>query len=376
MERTVTPPRFDWQEKVESHGMAYHTIDRQTYWDETAYYSFTTTEIDELEAATGELHGMCIKAAEHVITHRLYDKLTIPPQAVPLIERSWENDEPSIYGRFDLAYDGHSPPKMLEYNADTPTALLEASVIQWFWLKDRFPAADQFNSIHERLIAGWKDLKQNLDEPLFFGCVKDAPEDLGNLEYLRDTAIQAGLRTERVYMEDLGFDSVNENFVDTNDTVVSSIFKLYPWEWLINEYFGRYLERSGLVLIEPAWKMILSNKGILPILWELYPRHPNLLEASFDPGHFRDNYVAKPLLSREGGNVSIHRDGTSQEYEGSYGGKGTVFQELARIPCFSGNYPVIGSWMIYGEPAGIGIREDANEVTTNTSRFVPHLFNS
>jgi len=118
------------------------------------------------------------------------------------------------------------------------------------------------------------------------------------------------------------------------------------------------------------------SKGILPILWELYPRHPNLLEASFDPGHFRDNYVAKPLLSREGGNVSIHRDGTSQEYEGSYGGKGTVFQELARIPCFSGNYPVIGSWMIYGEPAGIGIREDANEVTTNTSRFVPHLFNS
>jgi glutathionylspermidine synthase len=374
MERIVTPPRFDWQEKVESYGMGYHTIDGLTYWDETAYYSFTTTEIDELEAATGELHEMCIQAAEHVITHKLYDRLTIPPQAIPLIERSWENDEPSIYGRFDLAYDGHSPPRMLEYNADTPTALLEASVIQWFWLKDRFPAADQFNSIHEKLIAGWKDLKQYLDEPLFFGCVKDAPEDLGNLEYLRDTAIQAGLHTEQVFVEDLGFDSVNAKYVDTNDAVVSSLFKLYPWEWLLHEYFGRYLERSGLVLIEPAWKMILSNKGILPILWELNPRHPNLLEASFDPGHFRDNYVSKPLLSREGGNISIHRNGTAQEYEGTYGGKGTVFQELARIPCFSGNYPVIGSWIIHGEPAGIGIREDLNEVTTNTSRFVPHLF--
>jgi glutathionylspermidine synthase len=375
MERIVTPPRFDWQEKVESYGMGYHTIDGQTYWDETAYYSFTTTEIDELEAATGELHEMCIKAAEHVITHKLYDRLTIPPQAIALIERSWENDEPSIYGRFDLAYDGNSPPKMLEYNADTPTALLEASVIQWFWLKDRFPAADQFNSIHEKLIAGWKDLKQYLDEPLFFGCVKDAPEDFGNLEYLRDTAIQAGLQTEQVFVEDLGFDSVNATYVDTNDAVVSSLFKLYPWEWLLHEYFGRYLERSGLILIEPAWKMILSNKGILPILWELNPRHPNLLEASFDPGHFRDNYASKPLLSREGGNISIHRNGTAQEYEGTYGGKGTVFQELAQIPCFSGNYPVIGSWMIYGEPAGIGIREDTNEVTTNTSRFVPHLFN-
>jgi len=374
MERIVTPPRFDWQEKVESYGMTYHTIEGQPYWDETAYYSFAASEIDELEAATEELHKICITAAEHVITHKLYDRLSIPPRAVPLIERSWENDEPSIYGRFDLAYDGHSPPRMLEYNADTPTALLEASVIQWFWLKERFPDADQFNSIHERLIEGWKDLKQYLDEPLFFGCVKDAPEDLGNLEYLRDTAIQAGLQTETVLIEDVGYDSVNATYVDTNDTAISSMFKLYPWEWLTDEYFGRYLEQSGLVLIEPAWKMILSNKGILPVLWELNPRHPNLLEASFDPGHFRDNYVSKPLLSREGGNISIHRNGTRQEYDGSYGGKGTVFQELAAIPNFGGNYPVIGSWVIHGEPAGIGIREDAGEVTTNASRFVPHLF--
>jgi glutathionylspermidine synthase len=374
MERTVTPPRFDWQKKVESYGMDYHTIDGQTYWDETAYYTFTSSEIDELEAATTELHDMCLKAAEHVIMHKKYDRLMIPPQAVPLIERSWENDDPSIYGRFDLAFDGHSPPKMLEYNADTPTALLEASVIQWFWLKDRFPDADQFNSIHEKLIEGWNHLKQNLGEPLYFGCVKEALEDFGNLEYLRDTAIQAGLQTEQVFVEDLGFDSVNANFVDTNDSVISNIFKMYPWEWLMNEFFGRYLEQSGLVLIEPAWKMILSNKGILPILWEQYPRHPNLLEASYDPGHFSDNYVSKPLLSREGGNISIHRRGTVQEYEGSYGGKGAIYQELANIPCFSGNYPVIGSWVIHGEPAGIGIREDACEITTNASRFVPHLF--
>ena len=374
MERNVTPPRFDWQEKVESQGMSYHTIDGQVYWDETAYYSFTPTEIAELETATSELHEMCIKAAEHVITNKLYDKLMIPSQAIPLIERSWENDEPSILGRFDFAYDGHSPPKMLEYNADTPTALLEASVIQWFWLKDRFPEDDQFNSIHEKLIEGWKDLKQHLAGPLFFGCVKDAPEDLGNLEYLRDTAIQAGIQTAFVNVEDLGFDSVNNQFVDNNDAVISSIFKLYPWEWLMNEYFSRYLAQSGLIAIEPAWKMILSNKGILPILWELNPRHPNLLEASFDPGHFRDNFVSKPLLSREGANISIHRSGSVRDFEGSYGGKGTVYQELASIPSLAGNYPVIGSWVIYGEPAGIGIREDTDEVTTNASRFIPHLF--
>ena len=374
MERIITPPRFDWQEKVESNGMGYHTIDGQPYWDETAYYSFTSAEIDELEAATAELQELCIKAAEHVITHRQFDRLAIPPQAVPLIERSWDNDEPSLYGRFDLAYDGHSPPRMLEYNADTPTALLEASVVQWFWLKDRFPDADQFNSIHEKLIGGWKDVKQSLKEPLYFACVKDAPEDLGNLEYLRDTAIQAGLQTEMIYMEDLGCDSISARYVDTVNNPVSGMFKLYPWEWLLGEFFGRYLEQSRIIMIEPAWKMLLSNKGILPILWELNPRHPNLLEASFEPNHFRDNFVSKPLLSREGGNICMHRDGTVQEYDGTYGGKGSVFQELARIPSFSGNHPVIGSWVINSEPAGIGIREDTQIVTTNTSRFVPHLF--
>lgn len=375
MERHVTPPRFNWQETVESQGMSYHTIDGQVYWDETGYYTFSSSEIDELESATQELHEMCIKAAEHVITNRLYSKLMIPQMAVPLIERSWEKDEPSILGRFDLVYDGHSPPKMLEYNADTPTALLEASVIQWFWLKDRFPEADQFNSIHEKLIAGWSDMRSLIKAPLFFSCINDAPEDLGNIEYLRDTAMQAGLETEQVFIEDIGYDSINNQFVDGNDCVINSMFKLYPWEWLTSEFFGRYIEPTGISLIEPPWKMILSNKGILPILWELNPGHPNLLKASFDSEEFRDNFVSKPLLSREGANIAIHRSGTVREYEGTYGGKGAIFQELARIPAFSGNYPVIGSWVIYGEAAGIGIREDSSEVTTNNSRFLPHLFN-
>jgi glutathionylspermidine synthase len=120
--------------------------------------------------------------------------------------------------------------------------------------------------------------------------------------------------------------------------------------------------------------MLLSNKGILPILWDLNPRHPNLLEASFDAGHFRDNFVSKPLLSREGANITIHRSGSVRDFEGSYGGKGAIYQELATIPSMGGNYPVIGSWVIYGESAGIGIREDTDEVTTNASRFIPHLF--
>lgn len=374
MMRISTQTRPDWQRKVEEYGMAYHTIDGDVYWDETAYYSFSSAEIDELESATAELQELCISAVEHVITNKLYDTLQIPRCAIPLIERSWDDDKPSILGRFDVAYDGNSPPKMLEYNADTPTALLEASVIQWFWLKERFPDADQFNSIHEKLIEAWADMKQTMAGKLYFSCVKDAPEDFGNLEYLRDTAIQAGISTDLLFIEDIGYDSISKRFVDTTNNAIAQMFKLYPWEWLMGESFGQHIDASAITLIEPAWKMILSNKAILPILWKLNPNHPNLLEASFDSGYFTDNFVSKPFLSREGCNIKVHHNGSITEYDGSYTDSGSVYQQRATLPCFDGNYPVIGSWVIAGEPAGIGIREDTSEVTTNSSRFVPHLF--
>ena len=137
--------------------MLYHTLDDVPYWDESAYYEFTEPEIDALEAATYALDKLCLAAVEHVIDHDQFDRFLIPDQYRDFIRQSWEHDEHTIYGRFDLAFDGDFPPKLLEYNADTPTALLEAAVIQWFWLKDVFPQARQFNSIHERLLEIFAD---------------------------------------------------------------------------------------------------------------------------------------------------------------------------------------------------------------------------
>lgn len=366
--------RVDWKTIVESQGFDFHTIDGMKYWDESAYYSFSADEIDQLESATAELHRLCIDAAEYVIENRLYSKLAIPEKIIPLIERSFENDEPSIYGRFDLAFDGKSPPKMLEYNADTPTAILEASVIQWFWLKDKFPERDQFNSIHEKLIDGWRDLKNYMEEPLYFAASKDSAEDFGSVEYLRDTAMQAGLQTSFINIEDIGIDTSSGSFIDMQNNSIQTLFKLYPWEWLANETYSRYLIPSKIVMIEPAWKLILSNKAILPILWELNEGHPNLLEASFDTEKFRDNYLIKPFFAREGANITICQNGEIFKTDGSYNTLKAVSQKMASIPSFEGNYPVIGAWVIYGEPAGIGIREEKSKITTNLSRFVPHIF--
>jgi glutathionylspermidine synthase len=80
------------------------------------------------------------------------------------------------------------------------------------------------------------------------------------------------------------------------------------------------------------------------------------------------------LYSREGANVSITTGGQTLEQPGEYGDEGFIWQAYHPLPRFGGNYPVIGSWIVGEEAAGIGIREDDSPITKNSSRFVPHYF--
>jgi glutathionylspermidine synthase len=273
----------------------------------------------------------------------------------------------------DLAF-GDGVPKLLEYNADTPTSLLEGAVIQWTWLDDCFPALDQFNSIHDRLIAGWTELAPHLGSVLHFGLVEDV-EDAMTIAYLRDTAEQAGIKTVELAMEDLGWDDASRSLVDLDNKPIESLFKLYPWEGLVVDDWAPLLSRITTRWLEPAWKMVLSNKAILPILWELFPGHPNLLPAARELSKLPDQtrWVKKPIFGREGNNVTIVAPGVSVGTEGPYGAEGHVFQQYATLGEFDGMRPVVGSWVIAGEAAGVGIREASSYVTNNTARFVPHV---
>ena len=373
MQREQRVPRVDWPRKVEELGFLFHSMDG-VYWDERACYRFSAAEVDKLEAATGELQSRCIDAVGRVIERGDYGRFRIPEPFHALIERSWNDDEKSLYGRFDLSWNGTGEPKMLEYNADTPTSLLEASVVQWYWLQDVFPRHDQFNSIHEKLIERWKDMRGGLPVSgrVHFSCDADSAEDQGNLDYLRDTATQAGLDARAIDIGEIGWDG--KRFVDESDQPIQALFKLYPWEWMVREEFGQYLIANTMRVIEPPWKMLLSNKAILPVMWEMFPGHPNLLAASFEPGRFTTDFVKKPLYSREGANVSITTADTVIDVGGDYGEEGFIWQAYHGLPRFDGRYAVIGSWLVGDLPAGIGIREDASPITRNTSRFVPHYF--
>ncbi|MEU5638897.1 glutathionylspermidine synthase family protein [Streptomyces milbemycinicus] len=394
MKRHTTTPRPDWQSTVEEQGVIYPLTrypdgSLRPYWDESAYYEFSLPEVEALEEVVEELHRMCLAAAEHIVEADRFADLGIDdPRLADLVAESWRrrSEQPSVYGRFDLRYDGGpgGPAKLLEYNADTPTSLVEAASAQWFWMEDRFPGADQWNSLHERLVDAWKRQSELLPPgaPLYFAhsAGDELGEDLMTVAYLRETAEQAGLRTEAISMEDIGWDRLSGRFVDKRFRFIRACFKLYPWEWLATDRFGAYaldtLDNGGgtgsTLWIEPAWKMLLSNKALLAVLWELFPGHPNLLPAYLDgPRELArtTGYVAKPLLGREGAGVTVHRAGAEPVVRD----EACCYQELAPLPDFDGNRVVLGTWVVEGESAGLGIRESAGLITDEYARFLPHV---
>lgn len=372
MKRIACKPRANWRELVEQDGLLWHGADGSGYWDESAYYEFSLREIDAIEAATNELHAMCLRAAQEVIDQRLYGNFGIPTHMIPLIEATWEAEPPSLYGRFDLAVDPRGGIKMLEYNADTPTTLLEAAVIQWAWFEQTKLGSDQFNSIHDRLVETWQYFSDCIPDKRVSFCAVDAPEDGFTLAYLQETAAQAGYETESFPIAEMGWDG-REFVSGASGAPLGAVFKLYPWEWLAHEEFAAHLGTSKVTWIEPVWKMLLSNKAILAVLWRLYPNHPFLLEATLQTPYPLAGWVRKPKMSREGANVTLFGiHGGRISTEGDYGEEGFVYQRDAGLASFDGRYPVVGSWIVGQVAAGIGIRESSGPVTDNLSRFVPH----
>ena len=382
MRRVACDERADWREQAEKVGFVFHTIDDAPYWDETAYYAFTLQEIErDLEAPTAALDGMCRElVARAVADEGIMRRLAIPVAYWNWIAASWKRGDPSLYGRFDFRYDGQRPAKLLEFNADTPTAVFETAVFQWLWLEAAIgrsivpKRADQYNSLHERLIEGWRTVGGG--RRLHLAGSIDNAEERGTLAYLEDCARQAGLDTRMLAVADIGR-TANGRFVDLDNAPIELMFKLYPWEWMLRDTFGASLPGAPTRFVEPPWKAILANKGILPLLWEMFPRHPNLLPAYFDDdaaaASLGASYVKKPLYSREGANVELVVSGkTVDADDGPYGAEGFVRQAIAPLPQFAGNYAVLGSWIAAGKPCGLSVREDMSPITKNSSRFLPH----
>lgn len=381
MKRIAITERPNWQARAESFGFKFHTIDGERYWDERAYYQFTLAQIEkDLEDPTAELHQMCMDLVARVIdSEELLTRLSIPPAYFDAIRESWKEGHPHLYGRMDFSYNGSGPAKLLELNYDTPTSLYEGSAQQWDWLDQCIQLgmlpkhADQFNSIEDQLTQVFSELK--IEKPFYFASISGSEEDKGTTDYLRMIAEKVGIKTNHIFLEEIGHNGVR--FVDKEENWIPHLFKLHAWEFIMHEEFGPLIAGSDTQFFEPMWKSVLSNKGALPLLWEFNKGHPNLLPSYFDgePGRsVPAGWVRKPFFSREGANIELHT--AEKEFvkvDGPYTDAPFIIQECAPLPKFGDSYALIGSWVIGDNAAGIGIREDDSLITKDSSRFLPHI---
>jgi glutathionylspermidine synthase len=367
MQRIANTPRPAWQDAIRAHAESYADIllpadTPMSGWDESACYRLDLGEVMRLEAVTRELHEMCLNAARHAVREGRFADFGIPSWAVEPVSKSLTSLAPGIYGRFDLWYDGSSTPKLLEYHADTPSALVESAIVQWYWLEQTRPNQDQWNSLHERLVTAWHSIGRKLATPtVHFGWSDLDPTgtDLVHVGYLAETARQAGLVARMVPMRLIGWDGAR--FVDDSGTAIATCCKLYPWDWMIREPYGRLalVEPAPAVWVEPPWKLLMGSPAMLALLWELYPDHPNLLPAYLDRPRDLTGMVAKPLYA-----------GAPPD---SY-----CYRQSMPLPSFDNRLVTLLSWVVidnngHAQPAGAGFAESTSNGADSSARFVPHF---
>ncbi|MTH79856.1 glutathionylspermidine synthase family protein [Paracoccus aestuariivivens] len=402
MDKHNLPERPDWRDEAEKLGFTFADMAGEPYWDETSAYQFTLREIEEdIEAPSNELHAMCREAvATAVRDEEWLRRLAIPDEHHDFIAASWSRGEPELYGRLDLSYDGKGPAKLLEYNADTPTSLYESASFQWLWFEQQQALgvlaadADQFNGIHEALVDRFAAIFAPAEDVHFTADAQN-PEDYATVETLAWAAREAGLGAHFTDLAQIGL-TEDDQFADDQSRVIGALFKLYPWEDMLRDDFAPFLQSSGTRFVEPPWKAVLSNKGIMALLWQLFPGHPNLLPAFFHDDirdalsggapaqqiakafevaqpQLSNGYVTKPIFSREGAGITIYEAGqaTAQTQDDTYSHHPLIAQALAPLPVYDGFHPVIGSWIVGETCCGIGLREDRSRITHNLSRFKP-----
>ena len=382
------PLDTDYLEKI---GFVWHTDSDETSYLSNQLVQVTTDEAEAYYEAGNELYDMFVAAGEFVVENDLFHDIGIPFNLVEQIKESWENDVHwHLYGRFDLAggIDGH-PIKLLEFNADTPTALFETAIVQWAMLKQNgMDESSQFNIVYDKLLDNFKRLV-TLDESVeefeerydgwkfLFTAIRGNAEEENTVRLLQHIATEAGYETEFAYMDEVEFDSSEGIFYE--DEAYELWFKLVPWEDIAIEesdlaaLLGDIIANQKAIIFNPAYTLMFQTKGIMKVLWDLYPEHPLLLKTSFEPLE-GIKQVKKPIFGREGGSVSIlDTDGSVLLLEeGEYDNYAHVYQEFVELPRDSdGACYQAGLFYAY-ESCGLGFRK-GGEIMNNMSKFVGHI---
>lgn len=373
---------------LESIGFSWHTDEDGSDYLDNRFICVSKNEANAYYEAANELYDMFIAAAQNVIDNDRFDELGIPFNLIDAIKMSWENEVHwHLYGRFDFAggLDG-KPIKLIEFNADTPTSLFESAILQWAMLKqNNLDEHLQFNSIYESLMDNFKrliTLDESVEEfeehyrgwKILFSSVAGNKEEELTTKLLAHIAKDADFECDFAYVDEVEF---GEEGIFKNGVNYEYWFKLIPWEEIAIEegelamLLTQIMRNQKAIILNPAYTLLFQSKGILKILWELYPNHPLLLESSYEPLQGKD-FVRKPMFGREGANISIVKDDVKlQENIGSYGNNKMIYQQYYELNSNENEYYQAGVFFAY-EGCGLGFRK-GGLIIDNASKFVGHI---
>ncbi|MDL0089526.1 glutathionylspermidine synthase family protein [Campylobacter gastrosuis] len=385
--KKIQPLTNEFMEQI---GFSWHTDSDGTAYVADEIVAVTSDECEAYYEAVNELYDMYVAAAQHIIDNNLFHEVGIPFNLVELIKDSWQSDVHwHLYGRFDLAggLDG-KPIKLIEFNADTPTAVFETAIIQWAMLKfNKMDENSQFNDLYAGLVENFKrlvTLDENTDDfakyyegwRILFSSVAGSIEDEKTTKLLMAAANEAGFGCDFAYADEVVFSDEDGIFKDNEN--YEYWFKLIPWEDIaVKEgelalILKNIVQNHKAIILNPAYTLLFQSKGILKILWDLYPNHPLLLETKDEPLAGK-KCVKKPIFGREGANVAILGESGKilSQNDGEYAQNRAIYQEFYEFnKDEKGECYQAGVFFAF-EGCALGYRK-GGEILNNASKFVGH----
>tara|TARA_R110001592_G_scaffold52511_7_gene160673 strand:+ start:13335 stop:15230 length:1896 start_codon:yes stop_codon:yes gene_type:complete len=371
--------------------------------DQHLYYGLSKSAQDDLEYATNELHGLFMHATDYVLSQPdLLDKFNLPASIIPKIRQSWENRlNQLITSRFDFSM-SEKGLKVYEYNCDSASCYMEAGKVQGKWA-DHFhikDGEDAGNELFAELARAWR--KSNA-KGLVHILRDDEPEEKYHALFMAQTLKRAGIDTKII----VGLDGLSwgqaGDITDDDGNKVEWVWKTWSWETALDQirtecdedneqravYEPRWklgkplrlsdvLFRENVMVFEPLWTLIPSNKAILPVLWSLFPNHPLLLNSAFEltDDLKSTGYVQKPIVGRCGANISLidKNDNIVEQTQGQFSEQNIIYQELFPLPKIDNHFVQICTFSASGIYAGAGTRVDVSMVINNKSDCLPLRF--
>jgi glutathionylspermidine synthase len=382
--RVVTPAVAE--ARLRELGMLAPNQEGAPWWVTDAAYVIDAGLVERVFAAASGIQQRCYAAVEAIVTSGDYSYFGINGMAMrTAIARSWAAKDSPLHGRMDFSFAPDGTPMLLDYEADSPFGLAEASHVQWAWF-EAWQAADgqasdsQENLIHETFTA---HLPRAALPPRFAIAVGGAtlpdgrPADTGerfDAEFIAEMATAAGLQPRLCSIGQIGWDPDAKCFTDDTDAALQMLLKIYPWDWMEDEPNVDVLPECRTRVLPGAWTRLLADKTMMALLWHQAPGAPNLLPTFLDrPAE--GAMVAKPRRGWDGEHVYLPGQAPGAVPEAEMGP--LLYQAHCPLPVFaSAEGPVhanLSVWMVGGTPAGIAFRESRGPVTGPAARFVPHI---